>query len=199
MKHILMTLLILSTTLLLVNGCSQTSSTSPTSAAKTSTAPANAHPDSVLSVDQLLWQADSLSGQTVTLQGLCTHTCQHGATKIFLMGSSDAQTLRVEAGPLGSFDPKCLHRRVQVTGTLHEERIDEGYLLRWEEKLKAEADRQHTESGGCTTEKKARGETAQTAEQRIADFRHRIAQRQSTEGKAYLSFYYLEASAYVLP
>ena len=48
----------------------------------------------------------------------------------------------------------------------------------------------------CSTEKKARGETANTPEARIADFRAKIAKRQAESGKPYLSFYYMEAANY---
>lgn len=39
-----------------------------------------------LSIDNLLVHADSLANKEVTIEGICTHTCKHGATKIFLMG-----------------------------------------------------------------------------------------------------------------
>ena len=47
-----------------------------------------------------------------------------------------------------------------------------------------------------STEKKARGETANTPEARIADFRAKIADRKAKTGKDYLSFYFVEASSY---
>ena len=85
----------------------------------------------------------------------------------------------------------------RVTGKLMEQRIDEAYLQQWEARLKNSAVQQHGETAaGCDSEKKARGETADTSEGRIADFRVRIAQRQKAEGKAYLSFYYLQAENY---
>ena len=65
---------------------------------------AQTRPTAVLEIDELLAAADSLAGQTVTIEGVCTHTCKHGARKIFLMGSDDTQTIRVESGELGSFD-----------------------------------------------------------------------------------------------
>ena len=61
---------------------------------------------SALEIDSLLANAESLAGQEVTIEGVCTHTCKHGAKKIFLMGSDDTQVIRVEAGTLGAFDPK---------------------------------------------------------------------------------------------
>lgn len=150
-----------------------------------------------LSIDNLLVHADSLANKEVTIEGICTHTCKHGATKIFLMGSDDTKTIRVEAGPLGSFDTKCINAIVTVIGTLKEQRVDEAYLQNWEAKLKAQTEKSHGETAaGCDSEKKARGETASTPEARIADFRAKIAERKAATGKDYLSFYYMEASSY---
>lgn len=153
--------------------------------------------DSALEIDSLLANAESLAGKEVTIEGVCTHTCKHGAKKIFLMGSDDTQTIRVEAGELGAFDPKCVNSIVRVTGTLKEQRIDEAYLQNWEAQLKAKAAEKHGNTeAGCDTEKKARGETANTPEGRIADFRAKIADRKAATGKDYLSFYYMEAKSY---
>ena len=152
---------------------------------------------SALEIDSLLANAESLAGQEVTIEGVCTHTCKHGAKKIFLMGSDDTQVIRVEAGTLGAFDPKCVNSIVRVTGTLKEQRIDEAYLQNWEAQLKAQAAEKHgTGEAGCDSEKKARGETANSPEARIADFRAKIADRKAETGKEYLSFYFMEADSY---
>ena len=152
---------------------------------------------SALEIDSLLANAESLAGQEVTIEGVCTHTCKHGAKKIFLMGSDDTQVIRVEAGTLGAFDPKCVNSSVRVTGTLKEQRIDEAYLQNWEAQLKAQAAEKHgTGEAGCDSEKKARGETANSPEARIADFRAKIADRKAETGKEYLSFYFMEADSY---
>lgn len=149
-----------------------------------------------MEIDSLLANAEALTDKEVTIEGVCTHTCKHGATKIFLMGSDDTKTIRVEACELGSFDTKCVNSLVQVKGILKEDRIDEAYLQAWEARLK-EAGEQHGEGeAGCDTEKKARGETANTPEARIANFRTKIAARQAETGKAYLSFYHVDALSY---
>ena len=151
-----------------------------------------------LEVDTLLANADSLIGKEVTVKGVCTHTCKHGAKKIFLMGSDDTQTIRVEASQaLGAFDAKCVNAIVAVTGVIREQRVDETYLQNWEEQLKAQAKEKHGESSaGCSTEKKARGETGSSAKERIADFRIKIAENKAKTGKEYLSFYFMEANSY---
>ena len=139
---------------------------------------------SALEIDSLLANAESLAGQEVTIEGV-------------LMGSDDTQVIRVEAGTLGAFDPKCVNSIVRVTGTLKEQRIDEAYLQNWEAQLKAQAAEKHgTGEAGCDSEKKARGETANSPEARIADFRAKIADRKAETGKEYLSFYFMEADSY---
>lgn len=150
-----------------------------------------------LDIDSLLDKAESLAGQQVTLEGVCTHICAHGGRKIFLMGSDDTKTIRVEAGELGAFDQKCVNSIVKIKGILREERIDEAYLQNWEAQAAAGTDEQHGETeAGCDTEKNARGETGNTVAERIADFRTKIAAREAAEGKAYLSFYFVEAGSY---
>lgn len=148
----------------------------------------------VMDVDALLEGAETLTGQEVEVEAICTHLCSHGATKMFLMGSDDSKTLRVEAAKLGAFNQKCANSIVKVKGILMEERLDEAYLQKWEQ---TEGIEHHGDGeSGCSTEKAARGETANTTAERIADFRARIAAREQAEGKAYLSFYFIEAISY---
>lgn len=153
-----------------------------------------------IGVDTLLDAAADLTGREVTVEGICTHICQHGGRKIFLKGSDQTKSIRIEAGEqIGVFDAGCVDKVVRVTGRLVEDRIDETYLDNWERSMADDTDGESgTEGeGGCDTERQARGEslTASTA-QRIADFRARIAQRKQSEGKDYLSFYHVAAESY---
>lgn len=150
-----------------------------------------------MQVDDVLAGADTLFGDTLTFEGVCTHICSHGGRKIFLMGSDDTKTIRIESGSLGAFAAECVNRVVTVKAVLREERIDEAYLQRWEAALAAQNAEQHGDGEeGCSTEKKARQETANTPEARIADFRAKIAARAEATGKEYLSFAYGEAVEY---
>ncbi|MBR2367493.1 MAG: hypothetical protein IKA81_02640 [Alistipes sp.] len=169
-----------------------------TKSAERDTADAATEVAAVVDVDMLLSDGEELVGRQVAVDGICTHICTHGGRKMFLMGSDDSKTIRIEAAELGSFDQKCMNSIVKVTGTLREERIDEAYLKRWEEQVASNTAEEHGDEGegGCSTEKAARGETGNTVEQRIADFRTKIAARKAAEGKEYLSFYYVEAQHY---
>lgn len=152
----------------------------------------------VMNVDQLLADPSGLVDSTVTFEGVCSHTCKHGATKMFLIGTDDSKTIRVEACELGAFDAKVIHQPVTVTGILREQRIDEEYLAQWEEQVKAQTAKAHGEGNeaGCDTERAARGMESSTAEGQIAEYRARIAERDSLEGKPYVSFYYVDAKSY---
>ena len=152
-----------------------------------------------MSIDEVMEKAADLVEQTIVLEGVCTHTCSHGAKKMFLVGSDDSKTLRIEAGELGAFDTKVVNNVVTVKGTLKEERIDEAYLQDWEARVKAQTEEKHGNGdgeGGCDTEKNARGETANTTEVRIADFRTKIAAEKEATGKEYLAFYHVVANSY---
>ena len=152
-----------------------------------------------LSIDGVMAKAAGLVDQEVTIEGVCTHTCSHGAKKMFLVGSDDTKTLRVEAGELGAFDTKVVNNIVTVKGIIKEERIDEAYLVDWENRLKNKTAEKHGNEegeGGCDTEKNARGEKANTEEGRIADFRAKIAAEKEATGKEYLSFYHVVATSY---
>ena len=146
-----------------------------------------------------LEQAETLAGQPVSVEGVCTHICQHGGGKIFLMGSDDTQTIRIDASDaLGKFKPETVNSLVRVTGTLEEQRIDESFLSQWEAEVKAATAQQHGEGGaGCSSDQKARGEApVNSVQERIDNFRKRIAQRKAAEGKDYLSFYSVTADSY---
>ena len=164
------------------------------SKAQTSTEEVN---PAALEVDQVLADPDSLVGDTIKVEGVCAHICKHGGGKIFLMGSDDTKTLRVEAGEsIGSFPQETVNSIVRVTGVLVEDRIDEDYLAQWEARIADQAKETQGE-GGCAADMKANAEAeANTVRERIANFRTRIAERTEREGKAYVSLYHMEGLSY---
>ena len=163
---------------------------------KAQTSAEEANP-AALEVDQVLADPDSLVGDTIKVEGVCTHICKHGGGKIFLMGSDDTKTLRVEAGEsIGSFPQETVNSIVRVTGVLVEDRIDEDYLAQWEAQIADQAKEAQGE-GGCAADMKANAEAeANSVRERIANFRSRIAERTEREGKAYVSLYHMEGLSY---
>ena len=160
----------------------------------------------VISVDDLLANPDSLVGQTITIEGVCSHLCKHGGRKAFLVGAGENATpFRCEATEEmgGSFPQETIKKNLRVTGVLVEDRIDEEYVKSMEEQ-NAAAEKVAKKEGNdankeesCETETKAQGQDAAASfANRMADYRARIAERQAKEGKPYLSFYHLDAKKY---
>lgn len=169
-----------------------------------------------MSVDQALADASNLVGDTITIEGVCSHLCKHGGRKAFVLGSNDSLLLRCEAYPIMGkpFSKESIHKPVMVTGILKEERVDDKAIAEMEHQYAMlnsnddaaaqfgeETEKTAEPTGGCDTERAARGQQNLTAfADRIADYRARIAQRNEKEGKPYLSFYYLETISYkILP
>lgn len=152
-----------------------------------------------LTVDQILDDAENLIDKDVEFEGVCTHRCAHSGLRIFLMGSNDTKTIRVESTNGEPFDVHCARSIVSVKGILREQRIDEAYLANWEKQVNEKTAEVHGKDGaGCSSEKKARNEEGNSVQERIANFRKRISEREKNEGKAYLSFYFVECDSYII-
>ncbi|MDE6715163.1 MAG: hypothetical protein K2J74_01645, partial [Muribaculaceae bacterium] len=154
--------------------------------------------DGVLSVDYVLAQADNLVGDTIIIEGVCSHLCSHGGRKAFVAGSADSIIIRCEAYPLMGmpFPQGVVRHPIQILGILREQRIDENALLEMEkayQEVQAQTtDNDEEKESGCATERLAQGQrNTVTFADRMADYRAKIAARQAKEGKPYLSYYYL--------
>lgn len=168
-----------------------------------------------ITVDEVLANPEAMVGDTIVLEGVCSHLCRQGGKKAFVAGSADSLMLRCEAFPLMGtpFPQEVVHHPIAVTGIVREQRIDEDAVLAMEEqnaqRLQQIAETSGEESAkraaaaesGCDTERKAQGQQDLTTfEERMADYRAKIAARNEKEGKPYLSYYYIDAISYqVLP
>lgn len=163
-----------------------------------------------LTVDDLLTNPDQYVDQTVTFEGVCSHLCSHGGRRAFLAGNADNMVIRCEAFPGmdAPFAGETVHKPLKVTGIFHEERINEEYcqeleLLAQEIANSTDADEAAVAEmqSGCETERAIYGQkNLNTLNERIADYRARIAEAKEKTGKDYLSFYYVEATGYeILP
>lgn len=104
--------------------------------------------ETIYSIDEVYTQADSLVGDTISFQGVCTHLCKHGGRKAFLMGSDENRILRVEGAEMGNFDAACINNIVRVKGVLH--------TFEYQPEPEDNPGEQHgTDGQGCETEKKA--------------------------------------------
>lgn len=168
--------------------------------------------ENIVSVDSLLANADNFVGKTVTIEGVCSHLCQHGGKKAFILGSDQNTMIRCDGTEeMGwAFPAESVHKVLRIKGVVKEERIGEEQVQAMERQHSEQAARIAAEqnqetavefeqkaAGGCETERKAAGqENIETFAAQMADYRARIAARQAKEGKPYLSFYAIDANNY---
>lgn len=168
-----------------------------------------------ITVDTILANPEAFVGQTVTIEGVVSHLCKHGGRKAFLLGSDDNTMIRCDAtAEMGNvFPQETIHQPLRVTGVVMESRLDEQAIRELEQNRQGQIERIAEQQGqeeaenyknaptGCETERKAAGQAeVETFAAQMADYRSRIAQRDSLEGKPYLSTYYIQATAYeILP
>lgn len=171
--------------------------------------------ESVVTVDSILANPEAYVGQTVTIEGVVSHLCKHGGRKAFLLGSDENTMIRCDAtAEMGNvFPQETIHQPLRVTGVVMESRLDEETIRGLEQDRQGQMERVAEQQGeeeaakmqdiptGCETERKAAGQTdVESFAAQMADYRRRIAERDSLEGKPYLSTYYIQASAYeILP
>lgn len=155
-----------------------------------------------MSVDEVLLHADSLVGKKIAVEGRCSHVCKYSGKKAFLMSESSESMLRAEAIGVDSFPKASTDHVLRIEGIVAEERVDEAAVKKMEENYGL-ATQSHGANAevGCNAEKAAQNQLEiNSFAARMQDYRDRIAERQAKEGKAYLSFYYLEAERYeILP
>lgn len=166
-------------------------------------------------VDSIVANPDQYLGDTITIEGVVSHLCKHGGRKAFVLGSDDNTMIRCEATPEmgGAFPQECIHKPIRVTGYVVESRIGEAEVQQMEqqhaEQVKMIAEQVGEEEAaaadnaatGCETERKAAGQgDIDTFEAQMANYRERIAAREASEGKPYISSYYIVALSYeILP
>lgn len=145
-----------------------------------------------LAVNEFL-ASDFEDGQTVTVEGLCTHLCKHGGTKAFLTDTDttvQAQWVLCMATDSigGAFDPTCPGKVLTVTGTVRANTASLSGINAAAERLKAQQ-----EAGHCDSESKAFG-TIEALKNRL-DSQMAVNPADTT----LVLGYYIEANSYTLP
>lgn len=101
---------------------------------------------SVLTVDEILGNPATYEGDTVTVEGVCSHLCQHGGTKAFLANpdtTAETSLLMCVATEAigGSFDSSAPGKTLTVSGVVTPNKVTYSQidaLVAKKEKEKAE-------------------------------------------------------------
>ena len=91
----------------------------------------------VISIDDFQDKADEFVGKNIYITGSVDHVCKHGGKRLQLVGSKEDARLKIEAGDkINKFQKEIEGDDIKVYGTVKEKRIDEAYLLNWEDEVK---------------------------------------------------------------
>lgn len=133
----------------------------------------------VLAVEDLSKEDFVYKAGNVTVQGLCVHVCAHSGKKMFIVGKNQSDKFQIfTSDKIAAFDKKLEGNKVQVTGTLEEEKIDMAYVA----ELEAEASKEKGPDGkSCPTEESMK---------EIKDLKDKI----SKSKKGYISIYSMTCS-----
>lgn len=73
----------------------------------------------IVTMEKLLTNPEAYLNKTISLQGLCVHTCKHSGKKMFLQGTNEEDLVLVLAdGNVATFEQELTGSQVIVTGLL---------------------------------------------------------------------------------
>jgi hypothetical protein len=92
-----------------------------------------------ISVDDFWNNPGTFVGQEVMIEGVVLHVCQHGGKRMFIAGSDPDERLQIRPGDdMQPFSVKMEGSFLEIRGIVDELRIDEPYLVSWENELIAD-------------------------------------------------------------
>lgn len=107
-----------------------------------------------VSIDSLMTAPEAYIGDTIIVEGPCSHLCKHGGRKAFLSSNDGERILRCEATSAmgGAFSPDCVGKTLKIKGVVCENRIGENEIKEMEaQQAKTEGKADHS----CSTDAKA--------------------------------------------
>ena len=146
--------------------------------------------------------AVNLVNKKIEITAIVRHVCEHGGQRLFLVSEETEESAKVVLGKnVAAFKTDLVGNTVKIIGTIDELRIDETYLLEWENEIKAEIEqaKKEVEHTGGTHITESNGEEAdqddhKDAIENIADYRKQIAE----SGTDHLSFFSIICEKYEL-
>lgn len=157
---------------------------------------------SMLDFDSLV---ESLSGRKITISGTVDHVCKHGGQKLFIVDENSDTRIKITPNDeIAAFNTELVGETIKITGIVEEMRVDEDYLIEWEEEVKAGAEedvvgegKRHGDGKGESADEGDHSEEQEDIDiqdelDQIARMRTRVEESE----KGYLSFYSILALEY---
>ncbi len=146
--------------------------------------------------------AINLINKKIEITAIVRHVCEHGGQRMFLVSEETEESVKVVLGEnMAAFKTDLVGNTVKVIGIVDELRIDETYLLEWENEIAVEVEREKSEVehdggehvAGSKAEEADQGDHISAIES-IANYRKEIAE----SGSDHLSFFTIICETYKL-
>jgi hypothetical protein len=137
--------------------------------------------------------AQQYVGKEVVLSGTVVHVCRESGKRMFLMDGDSSKRVKVTVGGnISSFDIALEGSDIVVKGIVDELKIDEAYLLQWEDEIKkqeAEVLQDSTTTSGQGIHTGLGEKIDQGTHQSPYDVINQYRQEVDASGKGFIAFY----------
>lgn len=152
---------------------------------------------SVVQVKDFEEKAGDLVGKTIQITGTVQHVCMHGGQRMFIVDKESEARIKITPDEeIAAFNTGLVGDDLLITGIVEEQRIDEAYLMEWEEEIKSGTDLGDDKGEGShlggNVEKGGSGVDVNEEMQKVNDLRDQIKE----SGKDYLAFYSVICTQY---
>jgi len=148
----------------------------------------------MLTIEQFNDNPDEYVGKQIVIEGTVMHVCKHSGKRMFIAGGEELEErLQIKSSDeISAFDVSYEGSDVLVTGIVDEFRIDEDYLMEWENEVRNSKPDESEEGHTCEEgHDHADGDMSHQLKQ-IENYRKMIAEN----GGKHLSFYSVIAKEY---
>ncbi len=150
----------------------------------------------VVNVADFDQEAGNYVGKKIQMEGTIDHVCKHGGQRAFLVNTdSDARVKLTPDETLAAFNTEMEGNQVIITGVVEEQRIDEAYIMEWEQEIKsgvvAADDKGEGSHLGGKVEKGGEGADIDEEMEKVNHLRQKLID----SGSDHLSFYSVMCSS----
>jgi hypothetical protein len=147
----------------------------------------------VLTVADFDSLAPQYVGKEVIISGLVDHVCRESGKRMFIMDGDSSNRVKITVGDnIPTFNVALEGSNVVIKGVVEELKIDEAYLVQWEDEIKKQESKTKEDSISSSGQgqhkgigEKADQGTHESAYDVINQYRDQIA----ASGKGYIAFY----------
>lgn len=153
-----------------------------------------------IEVEEYLADPEQYIGKELLLTGTVVHVCKHDGKKLFIIGKDPEKRVKFTTGKdMPSFDIKWEGSKIEISGIVKEQRVNEAMLDDMEKKVKESPEPEHKEEEehGKHEHEEGTDHHHSSKEDQLKNIQKLREKIQKSE-KGYISFFSLECSKYKL-